>query len=407
MPKDTAKAIQKMVDQATAAGIKIPETIAETPESVPETINIVPEQPETVNINTETVTLPAEIELEPKTLTLVQQFVWNFDEIKTALASKIEKYTGLVVTDKNLKEMEKTQKEIAGLRIKIGKFKLETKHELEKPYQEFELQIKELVNLVASVEKPIVDQIDKYEVERKDRERVKIQGLINSTATECGLEDKYSSQIVIDEKWLNRSAKKKEVTEAIQMKVAWYLDIQSQERQAAEFKAQKIEMSKLLCQSLSAGLATPLTFEEIESRVEAMTDIVAVKSYIEGEVARRKEREERAAQAAIEKVAEVVAPPPIPSSPPVQEWPGASEYVEPTEEEYYAPDPVPVPTTLPPVPPPLPPIQSGFMPSVPPVELWNVDLHVSAITVAQAEDLKAYMTSKGLQYNFSGYVRSV
>ena len=385
--------------------------MSKTDKSVNETAKIVPEPPETVNdtpetvyVNAETVTLPAEIELEPKTLTLVQQFVWNFDEIKTALATKIEKYTGLVVNDQNLKEMEKTQKEIAGLRIKIGKFKLETKHELEKPYQEFELQIKELVNLVASVEKPIVDQIDKYEIERKDRERVRFQGLINSTATECGLEDKYSSQIVIDEKWLNRSAKKKEVTEAIQMKVAWYLDIQSQEHQAAEFKAQKVEMSKLLCQSLSAGLATPLTFEEIESRVEAMTDIVAVKSYIEGEVARRKEREERAAQAAMEKAAEVVAPvpPPIHDSQTCQEWPGAE--VEYEEQEYYVPEPVPVSVPLPP--PPLPPIQSGFMsPVPPPIELWNVDLHVSSITVAQAEDLKAYMTSKGLQYQFSGYTR--
>ena len=284
------------------------ETVPEEQDTVRKTVDIVPE-------DTESVTLPTEVQLEPQILSLSQQFSWNFDAIKTALAAKIEKYTGLVVNDENLKEMEKTQKEIAGLRTKIGKFKLEVKRELEKPYQQFELQIKELVSLVESVEKPIKDQLEVYENKRRDAKAQMVQGIINELAAEMGLGEKYSSQIVIADKYLNRTTTKKEITEDLQMKVAWYLDIQSQERQAALFKAQKVEMAKLLCQSLSAGLATPLTFEEIESRVDSMQDILVVKAFIEEEVAKRKQREERAAQLAVEQAAPSVPVAPVPPVP--------------------------------------------------------------------------------------------
>ncbi|MCM0758072.1 DUF1351 domain-containing protein [Sporomusa sphaeroides DSM 2875] len=383
MLKDTGELIQKMVDSATAAGLKIPEPVTETDESVTETVDIVPE-------NTDSVTLPAEVEIEPKTLTLSQQFSWNFDELKAVLADRIKKYTGLVVNDKNLKSMERTQKEIAGLRTKIAKFKLEVKKELEKPYQEFEVQIKELLDLVASVEKPIMDQIEKYEAERKNRERAKLQGLINSTATKCGLNEKYSSQIVIDEKWLNRTAKPKEVTEAIQTRVAWYLDIQAQEHQAALFKAQKIEMAKLLCLSLSAGLATPLTFEEIESRVDGMTDILAVKSFIEEEVARRKERENRASQAAIEQ-AERERLAALPPEPP-------TDYG--TSHEWHDVEvPLPMPPVLPVMPaPPVIPIMPPLPPIAPVVQKWAVVLRLPAITVDQAKGFKEYLTASGIAY---------
>ncbi|WP_434132709.1 DUF1351 domain-containing protein [Sporomusa sphaeroides] len=406
MPNDDiGKTIQEMMDRAAAAGLEIPEipdSITESTEIVPETVDVVLENPETV---------PAMI--EPRTLTLSQQFAWNFEELKTALSTRIQKYTGLIVTDDNLKEMERTHKEIAGLRTKIGKFKLEVKRELEKPYQEFELQIRELLDLVASVEKPIMDQIEKYETDRKDREREKLRLLIAETAAECGLEEKYSSQIIVDEKWLNRTAKKKEVTEAIQTRVAWYLDIQSQERQAVLFKAQRAEMANLLCQTLSVGLTTPLTYEEIQPRIESMEDILAVKAFIEGEVAQRKEREQRAAQAAIEAA---VATEPSPEAEVYHEYPGAEaeppEYDDqlPVTGGQYIPDLPPMPPIPPPMPN-MPPIPSQHQPRLdppmPPAELWDVNLHISAITVAEAEELKTYMTSKGLAYQFSGYTRRV
>lgn len=238
--------------------------------------------------------------MELTILKQVQEFQWNFEQVKQNLQEHIQQYSNLVVNEDNLKDMEKTQKEIASLRTTLGKFRLEVKRQLDKPYQVFEMQVKELAELIESAERPIKDQIDKYETMRREQKAYEVQELINKTAAELGLDEKYSSQIVIADKYLNRTQKWSDTKEDIQMKVAWYLDIQQKDRESETFRQQKIEMAKLMCETLSAGLATPLRFEEIQNRIDSF-DIGGLRKHIEDEVASRKQREERAAQIAIEK----------------------------------------------------------------------------------------------------------
>jgi hypothetical protein len=231
----------------------------------------------------------------------VQKFSWNFEDIKQYLENHIKQYDNLVVSETNLQEMERTQREIASLRTKISKFKTTVKRELEKPYQEFELQVKDLLKLVESAELPIQEQLEKYEEKRREEMAINVQHWINKTSVELGLDEKYSSQISVADKWLNRTQKKKDTIDDIQQRVCWFLDIQAKDREAETFRQQKIEMAKFMCESLSVGLVTPVTFEEIEYKIES-TDIASLKAYIENEVARRREREEKAAQVAVEKV---------------------------------------------------------------------------------------------------------
>ncbi len=237
--------------------------------------------------------------MELKVIESVQKLSWNFEEIKAELAAHVAQYKDLVVSETNLPDMEKTHKEIASLRVKISKFRVAIKKDFLKPYEQFELEVKQLLELVEKAETPIKDQIDKYETERRNTKRLEILGWINQTASDCALAEKFSSQIVVDEKWLNRGASKKSVIEDIQMRVAWFLDVQTKEVEAETFRQQKIEMAKFLCESLSAGLVTPVTFAEIENRIDSL-DLAGLKANIENEVAKRKEREERAAQQAIE-----------------------------------------------------------------------------------------------------------
>lgn len=306
--------------------------------------------------------------IEPKTLELEQKFIWNFEDVKANLSDHIERYAGLVVTEENLKSMEKTQKEIAGLRTKIGKFRLAVKYDMEKPFKIFEQQINELAGLIESVEKPIKDQLEKYENQRRADKEASIKNYIAMKAQELSLEEKYTNQIVVDNKWLNRTQKWADTENDILQRLAWNLDIQSQERQAALFREQKAEMAKILCQSLSAGLGTPLTYEEIESRIDSMQDILQVKAFIEEEVTKRKDREERAAQLAIERKSQERVMPPI---------------HPPAPRPYIA-----VP----------PPVSQG-------IERWDCDMHIVGVTVAQMEELKAFMHTKGFLYSLSNYRR--
>jgi hypothetical protein len=237
---------------------------------------------------------------EMKIIENVQKFTWNFDDIKKELTDHVKKYDGLVVNDDNLADMENTQREIASTRTKLSKFRLAVKKELDKPFEVFDHQVKELLGLVENVERPIKDQLEKYENRRRKEKSQQVQQLIDDISAELGLSDKYSKNIAIADKYLNRGQKNSDTKEDIQFKIAYFLDIQQKDIEAATFKQQKVEMAKFMCESLSAGLTTPLRFEEIENRIDSL-DIGALRLNIEKEVASRKEREDRAARLAVER----------------------------------------------------------------------------------------------------------
>jgi hypothetical protein len=238
---------------------------------------------------------------EPKIIENVQKLSWNFEDMKQDLTDNIKKYVGLVVSETNLAEMEKTQREIASMRTKLNKFRLATKKRLDKPYDEFKMQIDQLLDLVGNVEIPIKDQIDKYEQQRRKIKIEEIQQFIITSSNELGLQDKFSDQIVIDDRWLNRGQNIKDTQDEVNIKICWLLDIQQKEIEAATFKQQKIEMAEFMVESLSAGLVTPLTFSEIESKIDSL-DIGSLKAYITGEVGKRREREDRAKKLAEQEV---------------------------------------------------------------------------------------------------------
>jgi hypothetical protein len=238
--------------------------------------------------------------MELKVLENNHSFKWNYEPAKAFVSESIQKYVGLVVSETNLPDMEKTQKEIAGLRIKLQKFRLSVKKDMEKPYEAFELQVKELAGLIDSAEKPIKDQLQKYEDKRREDKRAECEDLIISVAAELGLEEKYRNQIVIDEKWINRGSKIKAIKEDIQMRVVYFLDQQRSDKEAETFRQQKIEIAKFMIESLSKDLATPLTFTDVENKIESL-NIGELRIYIENQVATRKEREERAAQLALDR----------------------------------------------------------------------------------------------------------
>lgn len=207
--------------------------------------------------------------MELKVIDQVQRFTWNFEEVKAALSERIEKYTGLVVTDENLKDMEKTKKEIASLRVKVDAFRRQVKKDLDAPYKAFDLQVTELNRIISAAEEPIKDQLDKYEQQRIAAVRQELLKYAAQTALGMGLREE-NAHITIPAKWTQRTAKKTEVRQAICAELDRLL-MEQNNRDAAEALAkQKAELVEQLCVSTSElySLSTPVTPGEIAYLVE-------------------------------------------------------------------------------------------------------------------------------------------
>ncbi|MGL5270875.1 MAG: DUF1351 domain-containing protein [Selenomonadaceae bacterium] len=189
---------------------------------------------------------------------------WNIDEIRKNVTEYISGFKNLVVTEDNLKDMEKSQKVLATIRRQVDKFRKTTKAEYEKPLKVFEMEIKSIQDIIADAELPLSDQLKKYELERVNAERVRLAETAKEIAISIGLRDEYLFYFSVPEAWTNRTAKKGAVAKEMQERLEQILQQQNLEDEQKEMDALRQQQIEMLCQTTSDlfGLNTPITAQD-------------------------------------------------------------------------------------------------------------------------------------------------
>lgn len=198
---------------------------------------------------------------ELKVLNNIQgRIEWDSEAAKSYIVSLIAPYRGLVVTDDNVKDMEKAQKELASMRRKIEKFRKDTKKQAEEPIKAFEMEIKDIQKVIADAEDPIAEQLEKYELKRVNNVRSAIMAEAKEVAIHESLRDEYMVDFVIDQSWTNRTAKKAFVLQGILAKVTDLKRVQELDDKQKQMEILKNKQIYLLCENLSEkyGLNTPI-----------------------------------------------------------------------------------------------------------------------------------------------------
>lgn len=197
----------------------------------------------------------------------------NFDEIKANLIENMEKYKGLVVTEDGLKDCRATQKDLAGLRNQIDSYRKDVKKEMEKPIKEFEGKCKELINLIEEVEKPIKLGITEFDNKRREEKKDKALEIINEAIENYKLEEKYSRELTVLDKYLNLSASQKSVVEDIEQRAALLKQQQNADRAKAEMLKATIETT---LEAINKTIKTPLEYKDFERYIECGWDIARI-----------------------------------------------------------------------------------------------------------------------------------
>ena len=135
----------------------------------------------------------------------------NFDQIKTGLTETLKIYKGIVVTEETLSGCKQTQKDLAGVRIKIDTYRRDKKKELSKPIEAFENQCKELIALIEQAEQPIKDGIKVFDDKKREEKKAAAENLTKIVIDEIGLNEKYGARLDVSEKYCNLTAKESEV----------------------------------------------------------------------------------------------------------------------------------------------------------------------------------------------------
>ncbi len=135
----------------------------------------------------------------------------NFEEVKRGLTETLQEYKGYVVTDENLSLCKATQKKLAGLRTDIDTYRKDKKKILSAPIVDFENQCKELISLVEQAEQPIKDGIKVFDDVKREEKRQTALKIIEEAIIKIGLNEKYASELYVEDKYCNLSAKKSDV----------------------------------------------------------------------------------------------------------------------------------------------------------------------------------------------------
>lgn len=241
-----------------------------------------------------------EINLTPIVSQNEQVFKWNKDEIKTYFEAQLEKYKGLVVTEENYKDMVSAKNEIVKYRTTLDKFCKEKKRELKRPIELFEEEVNEVLKVVYDAEKPLAEQIKYFDEKEVQAKTETINKFIEKMVEKYNVRAEYAEQLQRDKRWLNKTAKMKDIETSIEGMMIEIAKRQQADDDYQQILAEKQGMIEFIVDTCNQqyDLATPITFNECWPVVKDMP-LDQAREFINANFAKRNEMEE-AARASIE-----------------------------------------------------------------------------------------------------------
>lgn len=251
--------------------------------------------------------MPTVVLVEPEITESNLSFKWNFEKVKNSLEAFTEKYKGLVVTDDNLKDMEKARREVVHIRTALSKFRADGRRKLKEPSDRFSKQCDELIAVVTDVEMPINQQLEVYEEKRREELKERITSEYRAKASNMGLDIRFW-QLDMPERWFNRTQKWSETCNDVDRLIKDQLVHQKEVEGLEELNKAKKDLmnSTIEAMNIKYELKTPLTPVAVFGSQSNVFDysLTDIKEMIESKAKAQKEMEDRAVQMAKEKAAE-------------------------------------------------------------------------------------------------------
>lgn len=207
--------------------------------------------------------------MELRTITNIPaQVEFNYDEILKGLTEYSEKYTGLVVTEENLREMTEIKIELGKVENFIEDFRKKQKKKMEAPIKAFELKCKTLLEVVKKVSEPIKLQLNEFAEKRKAEKEKEVQGIIKAVAENLGLNEKYAAQLTVIPKYLNKTQKSDDTLKDLEMRGTLLLNSQQQEEQLKKLKLEKMDLIQSSLEEANKKYGTELKISDFNFLLE-------------------------------------------------------------------------------------------------------------------------------------------
>lgn len=126
----------------------------------------------------------------------------NENELKQELELIADKYSGLIVTENNLKSVKSTRAKLNSLNKGLDDKRKEIKSSYNAPLDEFEDKVKGYQAIINKSLEPISDGIKTLENSQREERKVHVQEVINEMAPEYDIDP---TEIEIEKSWTNKT----------------------------------------------------------------------------------------------------------------------------------------------------------------------------------------------------------
>lgn len=191
---------------------------------------------------------------------------FNHEQLKTELSEKLGYYNSLVVTEDSIKGAKSNKSNLNALRTALEDKRKSVKKECMKPYDAFEMKIKELVGMIDEPIRAIDGQIKFFDDAKKAEKQAGIELFYSSNIEE--LSELLPLSKIWNDRWLNATFKMPEIEDEITK------EIFKVKNDIGIIKAMRLECEQHMFDTylrtfdMSAALAEKTRFEEQQKRLK-------------------------------------------------------------------------------------------------------------------------------------------
>lgn len=205
--------------------------------------------------------------INPTEAGFLKHIEWNKAELEMAVRTRVAEYSGVAYTEETLKEARNDRAELNKLLKVIEDRRKKVKEIINKPYVDFEAELKEVTVLIQKQVNEIDQQISVFEKKQKEEKEKKIREAYNEVIGELAAVLPFEK--VFDSRYLNKTYKLSTAQADVKQKVKKVrTDLETIDSLDSKYKlnAKDVYIKTL---DLSKALAENKRLTDLEEKLEA------------------------------------------------------------------------------------------------------------------------------------------
>ncbi|MGB3160925.1 MAG: DUF1351 domain-containing protein [Carnobacterium sp.] len=141
----------------------------------------------------------------------------GYEELESTIKGYADKYRGLIFEEENIADAKAIRAEMNNVIKSLDNKRKEVKKAYNKPLNDFENQIKELLNKIKEVNEPIDAGIKEVELKQRDDKRKEIEKQIDERLKEES--DYVKKEFSYDSRWPNKTYTMKKIADEVEAQI--------------------------------------------------------------------------------------------------------------------------------------------------------------------------------------------